>query len=79
MGAWTKRRAGGSTARRLCEGCYRLGVTVACDAMVSTAPYAVCNRLLCPACATHVPGGMDYCRAHAIERGVIPREPGEEG
>ena len=79
MGAWTKRRAGGSTARRGCEACHRAEATVACDAMVSAAPYQVCNQLLCPGCATHLAGGMDLCRAHAIARGLLAREAGEEG
>jgi hypothetical protein len=47
--------------------------------MVSAAPYQVCNRLLGPRCATHIPGGMDYCREHAMARGLIAREAGEEG
>ena len=79
MGAWTRRRAEGSTARRGCEACHREEATVACDAMVSAAPYQVCNRLLGPRCATHIPGGMDYCREHAMARGLIAREAGEEG
>jgi hypothetical protein len=79
MGAWTTRRARGSVARRGCQACHRAEATVACDGVVSKDPWRVCDRLLCPACATHVPGGADYCRAHAIARGLISREPGEEG
>ncbi len=79
MGRWTRRRAGGSSARRGCGQCLRAEATVGCDGVVAKEPWTLCNKPLCPACATHVPAGADFCKDCARTRGLLPREPGEEG
>jgi hypothetical protein len=37
-----------------------------CDKTVSREPFQTCDRPLCAACAQHRPGGIDYCREHAL-------------
>jgi hypothetical protein len=75
MAKRTRRRGG--TIR--CQQCGGPEGPWGCDGVVSKAPYRICNRALCERCRVHVPAGADYCRTHAIERGLVSRDPGEEG
>jgi hypothetical protein len=50
-----------------------------CDGVVSKDPWTICNKAICENCRVHVPAGADYCRIHAIERGLLACDPGEEG
>ena len=76
MAKWSRQRA---YTRGVCEVCGVREGTRLCDGVVARVPsWRLCNAAMCDQCTTRW-GTADYCRVCGLVRGIIERDPGEEG
>jgi hypothetical protein len=75
MAKWSRERA---STHQPCQACQGRTATRLCDGVLQRPSWHVCNAPLCESCAVRH-GAADYCGACGLTRGIIQRDPGEEG